>query len=103
MERLESEAKALRKVLKSAEEMPGSSPMRLYDSEPEGLAESIEQCISALGELERKLGPVNERKTIRFWTQALKWAFNRKDVEEIVKALDRLKMILILALSIEQW
>jgi hypothetical protein len=105
IERLEGEVKALRKILKSAEEMPDSSPTRLYDSETvsQGLAESIEQCISALGELESQLGPVNERKTVRLWTQALKWAFKRKDVEKIVKALVGLKVNIILALNMDQW
>jgi hypothetical protein len=105
IERLEGEVKALRKIVKSAEEIPDSSPTRLYDSETvlRGLAESIEQCISALGELESQLDTVNERKTVCFWTQALKWAFKRKDVAKIVKALGRLKVQIILALSVHQW
>src|SRR5947207_2597297 len=105
IERLKGEVKALRKILKSAQEMPDSSPTRPYNSETvsQGLAESIEQCISALGELESQLDIANERKTVRLCPQALKWAFKRKDVEKIVKALDGMKMNVILALNVDQW
>src|SRR5438270_13477902 len=64
IERLVGEVEALQKVLKSADEVAGSSPLKLYtsDSVSEVLAGSNEQCRSALGKLESQLNPGKEHK-----------------------------------------
>src|SRR5437667_7137257 len=87
--RLTSEIEALRKVLKSADEMGNSSAMKLYTSESmlEVLAGSIKECRSTLSDLETRLDPGKERKKImsRFGLRALKWPFSSKDVINIIE------------------
>ena len=105
IERLAGEVEALQKVLKSADEMADSGPMKYYTSESvsEVLAGSIEQCRSALGGLESQLDPGKERKKIsRFGIRALKWPFKSKDVTKIIEELNRHKETIILALNIDQ-
>lgn len=105
IERLAGEVEALQKALKSADEMAHSSPMKLdtSGSVSEVLAGSIEQCRSALGELESQLDPGEKRKIVsRFGIRALKWPFKSKDVTKIIDALSRHKGTIILALNMDQ-
>jgi hypothetical protein len=105
IDRFTAEVGSLQSVLERVAEMAKSDMMKLYTSHSavEGLEGIIEGCQSTLSELEAQLDPRKGHKLMsRFGFRALKWPFKSKDVTNIIKALDRHKSTIILALNLDQ-
>jgi hypothetical protein len=105
IERLENEVAALSLVLNSVEEMTRDGTAKLSTSKSllEELVKSIARCRADLDDLEIRLDPSKGRKLMsRFGLRALKWPFKNKDVTKVIKALDRHKSTIVLALNVDQ-
>jgi hypothetical protein len=67
------------------------------------LLESLDDCLSQLGELRRRLDPEPARKAMRhFGVRALKWPFSSKEIDQIVVQLERHESTIMLALQVDQ-
>ncbi|EGU74256.1 hypothetical protein FOXB_15233, partial [Fusarium oxysporum f. sp. conglutinans Fo5176] len=87
------------KELKALVETPRGRELKASQQ----LMSAIEDGHSTLVKLEQRLRPSTGRKAIsRFGIRALKWPFERNDIEGIIQNLERCRGIICLALNIDQ-
>jgi hypothetical protein len=78
-------------------------PDRAELSTSEKLRDAIDNCSAQLKTLERTLDPGKARKAMRrFGYRALKWPFQSRQVEKVIKDLERCKGTISLALQVDQ-
>ena len=100
---LTSELQDLQNVSLKVQELFQKQPANVDMTSSATLAQTVEQALSAIKDLEHKLDPGTGVKLMkRVGKRALKWPFAKKDVEEWVSRLQRFKSTLILALNIDQ-
>jgi len=69
----------------------------------QNLRDALDDCLSQLAELEKKLDPGKARKAMRrIGIRALKWPFKSNEVEIIVKSLGRCMDAISLGLQVDQ-
>ncbi|RGP69012.1 kinesin light chain 3 [Fusarium sporotrichioides] len=72
-------------------------------SASQGLLGSFRSCIADLERLEKKLDPNPIRTAMRrYGIRALKWPFNRKEVDQLLAGLDRHEKTILLGLQVDQ-
>ena len=101
-DRLCLEVKALSSVLQNLDKLARSPrATRLFASR--SLNEDIKQCLIHLKHLQKKLEPGKGRKAMsRCGIRALKWPFERKELEKDLGALERYKSTFTAALNTDQ-
>ena len=93
-DRLYLEVKALSSVLQNLDKLARS---------PRSLNEDIKQCLIHLEHLQKKLEPGKGRKAMsRCGIRALKWPFERKELEKDLGVLERYKSTFTAALNTDQ-
>ncbi len=101
-DRLCLEVRAFISVLKNLDKLaqnPGAT--RLFASR--SLNEDIQQCLIYLEHLQKKLEPGKRRKAMsRYGIRALKWPFERKELEKDLGVLERYKSTFTAALNTDQ-
>jgi len=102
VEHLSQEVKSVTEVLKKLDELL-SGPNGAKLSASQELRKALTDCVSELEALEDRLGLGNGRKIMRrFGLRALKWPFEREEVEKVIKNLERCKQLFTLALQADQ-
>jgi len=100
--RLYNEVKILGKVVSDAQHLvtsPGSAEL----SASEKLLDAVNDCSTQLKTLERKLDPGKTTKAMRrLGIRALKWPFQSKQVDKVIRELERCKGTVLLALQVDQ-
>jgi hypothetical protein len=67
------------------------------------LKQALNECSSDLERLENKLEPLRGRKTMsRLGIRALRWPFSSREVDRIIRQLDKSKEEVALAMQIDQ-
>jgi hypothetical protein len=100
--RLRDEVTSLQDVLTNIKDLadaPGSAKLSILDllNQPDGL---IQQCATELKELKTKLDLGQGKDHMKqFGLRALRWPFNRKDVDKTISVIGRQKEIFNLALT----
>lgn len=98
-ERLRKEVKALHHVLENVQKLaegPNASKVR-------NLSSYIEKCSPDIKDLETKLNPGKRGKAMKkLGVRALKWPFDKKEVDEHIIILERHKSTISVALEIDQ-
>ena len=100
--RLQGELKSLQDVLEKIKQLlDGPNGSRLSASLL--LSETLKGCLSQLQTLQSRLSPSIPRKYIgRIGLRALKWPFETKEADKIVRQLERCKQSISLALQVDQ-
>ena len=102
IDRFCSELKAFIKVLENLEKLArdrGSTKLLTSQS----LNEDFQQCKLHLKYLQKKVDPGKSRKTIsRYGIRALKWPFERKELDKDIGILERHKSTFNAALNVDQ-
>ena len=100
VDRLCLEVKAFISVLQNLDKLARSAT-RLFASR--SLSEDIQQCSTHLEYLQKKLEPGKGRKAMsRYGIRALKWPFERKELEKDLGMLERYKSTFTAALNTDQ-
>ena len=100
VDRLCLEVKAFISVLQNLDKLARSAT-RLFASR--SLNEDIQQCSTHLEHLQKKLEPGKGRKAMsRYGIRALKWPFERKELEKDLGMLERYKSTFTAALNTDQ-
>ena len=100
VDRLCLEVKAFISVLQNLDKLARSAT-RLFASR--SLNEDIQQCSTHLEYLQKKLEPGKGRKAMsRYGIRALKWPFERKELEKDLGMLERYKSTFTAALNTDQ-
>ena len=96
------EVKAFINVLQNLNRLArGPAAPRLFASR--SLNDEIQQCLLHLEHLRKKLDPGKGRKAMsRYGIRALKWPFERKELEKDIGVLERYKSTFNATLSIDQ-
>jgi Fungal N-terminal domain of STAND proteins len=100
--RLQGELKSLQDVLEKVKPLlDGPNGSRLSASLP--LSETLKGCLSQLQTLQSRLSPSIPRKYIgQIGLRALKWPFEIKEADKVVRQLERCKQSISLALQVDQ-
>ncbi|KAJ9656035.1 hypothetical protein H2201_008661 [Coniosporium apollinis] len=102
IERLRGEVNSVTDVLREVERLlQGPDSARLSASQK--LRDALKDCFSQLTELKKRLHPGKTRKAMsRIGVRALKWPFQSKEVDKVVRNLERCKQTVSLALQVDQ-
>ncbi|ATZ48860.1 hypothetical protein BCIN_04g00790 [Botrytis cinerea B05.10] len=100
--RLQSEAQELKAILEKIHSIcDGSNGVRIQD--PQGLRKGVEECQKQLAQLDVKLEPRERNKLMsRFGRRALKWPFKGKEVDSLIKKLEKCKANISFSLQVDQ-
>ncbi|KAI9785620.1 MAG: hypothetical protein M1816_000367 [Peltula sp. TS41687] len=100
--RLKSAVKSLEDVLRKVEQLlNGPDGAKLSTSQK--LLKALNDCFLQLEDLDKKLEPGKTRKAMsRFAARALKWPFESKKVDKVVKELESYKQTISLAVQVDQ-
>ncbi|EON69685.1 hypothetical protein W97_08945 [Coniosporium apollinis CBS 100218] len=102
IERLRGEVNSVTDVLRGVERLlyrPDSAQL----SASQKLRDALKDCFTQLTELKKGLDPGKTRKAMsRFGVRALKWPFESKEVDKVVRNLERCKQTVSLALQVDQ-
>ncbi|EON63738.1 hypothetical protein W97_02966 [Coniosporium apollinis CBS 100218] len=102
IERLRGEVNSVADVLREVERLlhrPDSAQL----SASQKLRDALKDCFTQLIELKKGLDPGKTRKAMsRFGVRALKWPFESKEVDKVVRNLERCKQTVSLALQVDQ-
>lgn len=99
-ERLHKEMKTLHHVLKDVQNLAEGSNVNKFSSLSSYVKES---CSSDIKNLEIKLDPRKGRKAMKkLSVRALKWPFDKNEIDEYIKRLERHKSTIIAALEMDQ-
>src|SRR5438034_6369511 len=89
--RLETEVKNLEKVVGDVQNLIGG-PDGAKLSASQKLLEAVHDCFVQLKTLEERLGPGRARKVMsRFGVRAMRWPFESKEVDKVIRELERCK------------
>ncbi|TGO90907.1 hypothetical protein BPOR_0047g00300 [Botrytis porri] len=100
--RLQRKAQGLKAILERVCSIcEGLNGVRLQD--PQGLRKGVEDCQKQLAQLEAKLELRGTDKLMsRFGKRALKWPFNSKEVDNLIKKLENCKANMSFNLQVDQ-
>ena len=100
--RLQGEVKSLEDVLGEVKQLlDGPDGAKLSGSQK--LFKALNDCLSQLKTLDKRLKPGKSRKAMsRIGVRALKWPFKSKEVDKVVMELERCKQTISLALQVDQ-
>jgi len=102
VDQLQGELKSLQGVLENVKQLLGGPNGARLSASGE-LSEGIESCKSQLNTLDRRLSPSKSRKAMsRVGLRALKWPLETKEVDKVVRQLERCKQSISLALQVDQ-
>jgi hypothetical protein len=100
--RLHNEVKNLGKVVSDVQHLvagPGGAEL----SASEKLLDAVTDCSTQLKTVEKNIDPGKIRKAMsRFGARALRWPFQSKQVDKIIRELERCKETISLALQVDQ-
>ena len=98
--RLYNEARNLEKVMKDVQGIiAGGANL----SASEKVRDAVIDCSTQLKTLEGKLDPGKTRKAMRrLGIRALKWPFQSKQVDKVIRELERCKGTILLAIQVDQ-
>lgn len=103
IQRLVGELQDLRNVFQKCEEVIQKSSLATKPSASAPLNNTTEQALSDVKVLEGKLDPGTGKKTMnRLGVRALKWPFEKDEVDEWIAKFERHKTLLNLALSMDE-
>jgi hypothetical protein len=100
--RLHNEVEDLGKVVRDVQHLV-DNPNGAKFSASEKLLDAVNNCSVQLGTLEGKLDPGKAHKVMRrFGIRAFRWPFQSKQVDEVIRKLERCKGTILLALQVDQ-
>ena len=100
--RLHSEVKNLEKVVNHVQHLV-TRPDCAKLSASEKLVDAVNDCSMQLNILEEELDPGKTRKVMRrLGIRALKWPFKSRQVDKVIRELERCKGTISLALQVDQ-
>jgi hypothetical protein len=100
--RLRVEVDSLRDVLQAAEQLfQGPDSAKLLVSQK--LYKVLKDCLAQLATLKDKLDPGKTRKIMStYGFRALRWPFDSKEIDKVIRELEKWKQTVSLALQIDQ-
>ena len=105
VERLQGELERLTTTLQGAQrllESPDGKRLQTSQGMRDGLSDCSSQLTQLQSRLEKKLNPGSARKAMsRFGFRALKWPFESKEIDSIIKNLERHRDTLSVALAVD--
>ncbi|SRR5947207_1286110 len=100
--RLHTKAKELEEVAKGVQELI-DGPRGVQLSTSQKLEQAVLSCHTQIKAIKERLDPGRRRKTMsRFGLRALKWPFESKEVDKIVRDLENCNATISLALQVDQ-
>ena len=105
VERLQGELERLITTLQGAQQLlesPDGKRLQTSQGMRDGLSDCSSQLTQLQSRLEKKLNPGSARKAMsRFGFRALKWPFESKEIDSIIKNLERHRDTLSVALAVD--